>query len=905
MDPRVPLPNSVALPDTRIHGTSGLHASANAPEHAQRLFGDWRDLRASLMIGFCCLIIYNANGRSISAVDTYPTRYLPFAIWKYHTLALDPLAQVAAQGRGETAFWLKKTATGRTISLYPVVQPVLIAPFYLSAVQYLDERDWQDWRIDHVARVMEKLVASIVAALSVAVLYLVLRRRAEPRIARLLTLAYAFGTTTWTISSQALWQHGMAQLLIACTLLILTAPCTAARAIAAGVLCGLIADNRPPDAILAVALGTYGLFWAGRRWPLLVVAALLPIGLVLLYNLQIVGHVAGGYGLAKGHFFHQSLLDGLAGLLVSPTRGLLVFSPFLAFLALAWTYLPRERATVALTAAMSAGIAGQLVLYALYDWRGGMSFGPRYLTDVGPLLVWMLVPVVTALSGAGRALFITTVAVAVAIQAIGAFYYTGRSDIPIFAVANGPHRMRAAWAWRNAPFISSLRDGVASPDLMIMTSGSFDAVQLNGRSTSIVIEGDEVLFAGWALADNGTPYQVSVEVAGRPPAATQTFADRPDVRAAFQTDQPAGWNIRFSTKGLTPGEYVLNAFVWSLENGDQRYLAQRTLTVQAAVATSADLDGAFRIAAARVRAHQQPPGFWLTTHTTSTSFTNPQPEMNTYLTALLIDMLEPLTAAGNFADVGARAREHLTKQIEATGLVRYHGLPDAPGIGTLGCAITPDADDTSLAWRIAPPLDRGRLASALTTLAGYRRDDGLYRTWLAPRDKFQCLDPGKDPNPADATIQMHVLQMLVKEQPAAGRALCTALRTAIGHENVWVYYAKSPLVPLLRIPDLSRAGCPLQLPEWRNKTTVPSQEIWLTIVKMLTEPAFSKGSADTEGARTLLAQLADQDFALLRAHPPLLYHNDLTATVPRYYWSEDVGYALWLRLAYEHARIGR
>jgi hypothetical protein len=51
----------------------------------------------------------------------------------------------------------------------------------------------------------------------------------------------------------------------------------------------------------------------------------------------------------------------------------------------------------------------------------------------------------------------------------------------------------------------------------------------------------------------------------------------------------------------------------------------------------------------------------------------------------------------------------------------------------------------------------------------------------------------------------------------------------------------------------------------------------------------------------VLRQLADQDFALVRQSPPLLYHNDLTATVPRFYWSEDVGYALWLRLAQEAA----
>ena len=50
--------------------------------------------------------------------------------------------------------------------------------------------------------------------------------------------------------------------------------------------------------------------------------------------------------------------------------------------------------------------------------------------------------------------------------------------------------------------------------------------------------------------------------------------------------------------------------------------------------------------------------------------------------------------------------------------------------------------------------------------------------------------------------------------------------------------------------------------------------------------------------------VTDDDFALLRESPPLLYHNDLTASVSRYYWSEDVGYALWLRLYHEYSHPG-
>ncbi len=311
---------------------------------AQRFLLGRRDLWASLLIGLCCLLVYNANRRAISAGDTYPARYLPFAIWQYHTVLLDPIAALTAQGRGDTAFWMVPVAGGHTISQYPVVLPVLVAPLYLPAVGYLRLRGWTEGRLDHVARVMEKLSASLVAALSASLLYLLLRRRAAAPVALLLTLAYAFGTTTWVIGSQALWQHGMAELLVICALLLLTGPCTTPRAIALGLLCGLIAGNRPPDVILAAALGAYGLFWAGRsRAVLLAAAAVLPMVPVLLYNLGVAGHFAGGYGLrGKARFFQHDLLPGLGGVLLSPTRGLLVFSPFLLFLVLAWRHPPRS-----------------------------------------------------------------------------------------------------------------------------------------------------------------------------------------------------------------------------------------------------------------------------------------------------------------------------------------------------------------------------------------------------------------------------------------------------------------------------------------------------------------------------------------------------------------------------------
>jgi hypothetical protein len=882
------------------------------------VLGGRRELRASLLIGLCCLLVYNANGRAISAGDTYPARYLPFSIWRHHSILLDPIAPITAQGRDNTAFWMVHLSGGHIISLYPVVLPVLIAPLYLPAVGYLHLRGWTDVRLDHLARVMEKLSASLLAALSASLLYLLLRRRAAAPIALLLTLAYAFGTTTWVISSQALWQHGMAELLVIGLLLLLTGPCTAPRVLAAGLLCGLIAGNRPPDVILAAALGAYGLFWAGRsRAALLAAAAALPMGLVLLYNLGVAGHFAGGYGLkGKASFFRHDLLPGLGGVLFSPTRGLLVFSPFLLFLILAWRHWPRDRGERGLTLAMCAGVALQVLLYAKADWRSGISWGPRYMTDLLPLLLWMLVPVVAALRGLGRACFLLAVGAAVAIQVIGAFWYTGATDSAIFAVASGPHQMRAVWNWRNAPFVASLQHGLAPAELTIETRGDFDAIEAGGRATSAVTAGQEVAAAGWALAGHATPWQVAVIIDGEQTVASHTFFDRPDVRGTLHEASPAGWRIPLGTAGLAPGEHKLAAFAWVSENGEGYYLGDRKLTVRMAStegAANEDLDDGFRTAAARLRAHQQGPGYWLTAYTTAAHFQEPRQEMNTFLTAFLIDLLDPLAGTrgvGSLGDSLRRARQHLTGQIESGGLVRYHGLPDAPGIGTLGCAITPDADDTALVWRLAPDndrRDRRRLPAALATLDQYRTREGLYRTWLAPREAYQCLDPGSDPDPADIAIQMHVLLLLAKVQPPAGRALCEALRPVVDQDRVWVYYRMAPLVPILRLTDLRRAGCELKLPESRMRTQVPGQEIWVSLVRLLgralTPGGPPAGAADAAKIQAVLRQLAKDDFALLRKNPPLLYHNDLTATVPRYYWSEDAGYALWLRLAYEHAHL--
>ena len=895
-----------------------------------------KSLRAPLLLGLFCFLVYNANLRQIGSGDTLPARYLPLILWHDGTLALDANARMVAHGHstiadgsrpaaadGEVnyfepwAFWMLRTRQNRLASLYPVVTPLLVAPLYLPAVLWLDAHGWEQPQIDRVAELMEKVSASFLASVACVLMFLVLRRDGT-RWSLPLALAFAFGTNTWMISGQALWQHGTGELLIALALLLVVAPASRARAALLGAVCVLMAANRPPDALVAGAMVLFTV-WSRRRNALwLLAGAAVPLAALLYYNLNFIGHVGGGYALAKPHNdnFFQLDWSGIPGLLVSPARGLLVFSPFLVFVPVGLIQRLRAPGSKGLAVALSVAVVAQVLLYSQADWRAGVSWGPRWLTDLLPILVWMLAPAPLVLRPRARGLLIMTMAASIGVQTIGAFWYTKASDERIYA--GDPASMRGAWNPRNIPFLIELRHPRPRGVLQCDADGSIDRVGptlLSGAGQVPELEPGAVL-EGWALACGRSPVKVFVLIDGVVLGSTRNFLPRVDVNEVTHTNSPSSWHVSANTAGVSTGERVLQLAVLLEPGSDVRIVREQRVLVTARKppaeaapmpqrpASGPELEALAERAASLLRGRQTGDGFWLTSYTNGLRYEAPQQEMNTYLTSMLVDLLSPVAGRRSLDDLLERARRHLAAQIEGDGLVRYHGLPDGPTIGRLGCVITPDADDTALAWRIA---GRGavdpRRQTMLGELARYRDARGLYRTWLAPQKQYQCLDPGSDPNPADITIQMHVYLMLREFDPPAAQNLCNALQRSSGDEDVWTYYAETPLVPYLRSGELRRLGCAIPLPAERLARPAAGQEIWGEAARLLVEITASPQDANVRQAiRNLLVRLGGDDFAQLRRSPPLLYHNDLSATVNRFYWSEDFGYALWLRL-YEASAV--
>lgn len=206
----------------------------------------------------------------VGAYDTLAASLIPFGLWQGKGIYLD---EHAPHVPPEIRYSMTFSKEGRWVSTYPIVTPLLAAPFYFPAALHPGFGP-QHPRWGPLIRIlMEKLVASLIAALSVLLVYLAARRQASARAALWVAVAYAFATPVWSISSQALWQHGASQLLLALALYLLSGPEDAENSEAVrtghllllGLIAGLLTANRPQNLFYSAALLWIVVSRHGRR----------------------------------------------------------------------------------------------------------------------------------------------------------------------------------------------------------------------------------------------------------------------------------------------------------------------------------------------------------------------------------------------------------------------------------------------------------------------------------------------------------------------------------------------------------------------------------------------------------------------------------------------------------------
>lgn len=413
-------------------------------QHGFRFKDAFRSNEAFIVFSLC-LICYLANHKTLAAGDTFPNRYLPFSIMREGNLDFDEFQFLYKDG---TPYWLQ-LARGHYVSYYPLGASLLSLPFFLpSAAGNVDVRG-------EMPAQLEKLAAASLTALSAVLLLLTLRRLVNRKMALLLTALYAFGTSSLSTSSQALWQHGPSQLCLAAAFYCIIrgrsdprwiAP--AATALAFSILC------RPTNILIALPLCLYVAIHHFRRLPGFVLAGL-PVALFQLwYNLTYLGTPAiSQANLSASYNWQGPLAANLAGLLFSPARGLFVYSPVFLFLIPAVVQIWKKKEHLLLRY-LSVGVLATLLTYGKWGaWTGGYCFGPRFFSDLCPVFVLMLTPLEPALSSSKvtRVVMIVLLGMSVTAHSVGAFF-----DDRYWNVYLGANE-QLAWSWTDNQLVNPVR----------------------------------------------------------------------------------------------------------------------------------------------------------------------------------------------------------------------------------------------------------------------------------------------------------------------------------------------------------------------------------------------------------------------------------------------------------------
>jgi hypothetical protein len=315
---------------------------------------------------------------------------------------------------------LVEVADGRVANYFPWVPTLLLVPSIvaldLAGVAGVGSGSFavaNGGSMDIIQMLTASLVVAAVAALLVVISFERLSSsiRHRRRYAVVTALLFAFGTSAWSTASRAVWQHGPSMLCLAAAVLLgqrLLTRSTSRPALTAtllGVAVALSYTVRPTNSIVVIVL-TLLVFVALRssiRWYLL--GAAVVAGPWIAVNLIMYESLLPPYYTGSRLSFHDDFFEALAANLVSPARGLLVFTPILLFAAFRWTksgdqYVRRELRPLDVALTSIVGLYLVAVSSLSDNWWAGHSYGPRFMSDTLVLLACLLVPLGPMIVGA-------------------------------------------------------------------------------------------------------------------------------------------------------------------------------------------------------------------------------------------------------------------------------------------------------------------------------------------------------------------------------------------------------------------------------------------------------------------------------------------------------------------------
>ena len=418
-----------------------------------------------VLLFFLCFGAYVSNGDFLPSDDAKGNMLASVNLLKRHTFSLSPpnapgsffwvlerpgekphtvavhewsgeVDDLYAQGhlKAENKYYLAKTTHPEAyVNSFGLGAAMTALPVYAFLDLFVDIESNRNWWWHGGA-----LTASFLTAFAAVCVFLAARRFVSPLPALLTALAFGLGSCVWPISSQALWQHPANTFFLSLgAYFLLGIPERRGYAVYCGAALGMAVLCRPTSAIVVVCMGAY-LLWANRRRLPGYVLGGLPFALILtVYNGYYFGNpfefgqtvASKNIALASTgseNLWQSPILESLPGLFISPSRGLVFYSPVLLFglvgAVLAW----KDRRYRPLIPLQAATLLLIVVAAKWFDWWGGSTYGYRPIVDTAPFLALMMIPVIDRVVSSRwmLSLFGALLLWSAAVQFVGAWSYS-------------------------------------------------------------------------------------------------------------------------------------------------------------------------------------------------------------------------------------------------------------------------------------------------------------------------------------------------------------------------------------------------------------------------------------------------------------------------------------------------
>jgi hypothetical protein len=284
---------------------------------------------------------------------------------------------------------------------YDALHKLGVGPGTEAKIAQSGQNDWE-FEVFTMALVV---AATAVVMWEVAILALagIVDERRRRLLALLAALLFAFGTSALSTASRSYWEHGPDIFFLSIALLIAVRSRTRPDVLRwLGIPLAFAYEMRPTSSIPVVLFTLWMVVKHRRYLPwYLGGAAVVALPWLLVNHANWGSWLQPYYAPQRAADATKTFWEALAGQMVSPARGLLVFTPVLALAIPGVIMKVRWRRFDSLDAVLVACVLAHWLLISLFPhWWAGDSYGPRLFTDMVPFLVYLSLPVLEWLGSA-------------------------------------------------------------------------------------------------------------------------------------------------------------------------------------------------------------------------------------------------------------------------------------------------------------------------------------------------------------------------------------------------------------------------------------------------------------------------------------------------------------------------